>query len=125
MGDKPRAICECSIPGVGEKKGGERRIDSQVLSLNSRVQAALGMWNLKRPPPVARQEPQRSDGDTNPPTNIQPQIYPVYKKCREGSRDRGNGQAVTGPTRDPSTMGNHQSIPDTVNDAMLCLQTGV
>jgi hypothetical protein len=29
-----------------------------------------GIGNLKRPPPVARQEPQWSDGDTNPPTKL-------------------------------------------------------
>jgi hypothetical protein len=34
------------------------------------------------------------------PQNFHPKIYPVYKKFRDRgwSRDRGNGQAMTGPT---------------------------
>jgi hypothetical protein len=64
----------------------------------------LGSWNLKRPPPVARQEPQWSNRNINPPTNFWPKIYLFSKKCRDGgwSRDRGNDQAITGPTWDPS-----------------------
>jgi hypothetical protein len=33
----------------------------------------LGIWNLKRTPPVDRQEPQWTDRDTNPPTKLSTQ----------------------------------------------------
>jgi hypothetical protein len=62
----------------------------------------LEMLNLKRPPPVASQEPQWKDRDTNPSTK--PKVYPAYKKWSPGgwSRDWENGQLITGPTWDPS-----------------------
>jgi len=36
------------------------------------------------------------------------------------SRDSGNGQPVTDPTREPS----HGQASDTINDIPLCLQAG-
>jgi hypothetical protein len=79
---------------------------------------ALGICNLKRPPPVVRQESQWSNRDIKPPPkNFQ--IYAVYKKWRDRrwSRDWGNGQAITGPTWDSSH--GHTPIPDTVNNTVM------
>ena len=35
----------------------------------------VGLWNLKRPPPVVRQYPQWRDGDTNTPSKYLNQNY--------------------------------------------------
>ena len=34
------------------------------------VSHEIGVWNLERPSPVARQEPQWSNRDTNPPSKV-------------------------------------------------------
>jgi hypothetical protein len=47
------------------------------------VTHSTGTMEPVRLPPVARQEPQWSNRDTNPPTNFLPKIYPVNKKCRD------------------------------------------
>jgi hypothetical protein len=65
----------------------------------------IGDMNLKRPPPLIKQEFQWNNRDANlppTPTNVRPKIYPVYKKCRDGgwSRNWGNGQPITSPTSD-------------------------
>jgi len=43
--------------------------ESMVVTL-AVTHTVLGIWNLKRPPPVARQEPKRSNRDTNPPRKL-------------------------------------------------------
>jgi hypothetical protein len=85
----------------------------------------MGIWNLKRPPPVAMQELEWGGRDTNLHTKLSTQNLSLifHKECRHGrwSRDWRNGQ-ITGLTWDP-THG-QVSIPDTINDALLCWQTG-
>jgi hypothetical protein len=56
--------------------------------------------------------------------NFWPKICSVYKKCRDRgwNRERGNDQTMTSKTQDPSPR--QTPISDTINDTMLCLQTG-
>ena len=83
-----------------KKKHWDKGGTQESVGVTLAVSPEIGVWNLERPSPVARQEPQWSNRDTNPPTKFQPKIYPDYKKWRHGgwSRDRGNDHSITGPT---------------------------
>jgi hypothetical protein len=46
--------------------------------------------------PIAKQDSQWRDKDSNPPTNLQPKMCPAYKMGRDKeNRDGGNGQPMT------------------------------
>jgi hypothetical protein len=83
----------------------------------------LRIWNLKRPP-VARQEPQWSNRDINPPTKFSTQNL----SCLQVMQAQGRGQRLkewptkSSPTWDPS----HEkaSVCDIINDTLSCLQSG-
>jgi len=45
----------------------------------------------KWPPPIARQDSQWREKDSNPPT--EPQMCPAYKKCRDKDRTETEGTA--------------------------------
>jgi len=69
------------------------------------------IWRLKWPPPVARWNFQWREGDTNPPTNLQPQICPSYKMCRNKDRaeiEEMANQWLTQPETHP--MGERQPL---------------
>jgi hypothetical protein len=92
----------------------------------------MEIWNLKRLPPVARQEPHWKDRNIPLPpppphthTKLWSKMYPANKKCRDRrwSRDWENSQSITSTTWDLSH--GQAPIPDTSNNTLLCLQTGV
>ena len=55
---------------------------------------ALGIWNLKKLPPVVRQEPQWSDRIPTHPQNFLPKICPVYKKCKDKDVAESEGMTI-------------------------------
>ena len=105
----------CQRPGVGEI------IKNQWEGATLAVTHSIGDME----PEKARQELQWIDWDTNPPTK-HPAPNLSYLQEMQGwgrSRDWGNSLAIAGPTREPCH--GQATIPDTVNDTLLCLQTGV
>jgi len=58
--------------------------------------AEVGMWNLERPPPEARKDPQWWDRATNSPTKL---LTPNWSKGNSGTKieQRLKTQPVTGP----------------------------
>ena len=59
-------------------QGIHKSINVGVLSCDS----ALAIWSLGRLPLLARQEPQWSNSDINPPTKLLTQNFSCLKKCR-------------------------------------------
>ena len=59
-------------------QGIHKSITVGVLSCDS----ALAIWSLGRLPLLARQEPQWSNSDINPPTKLLTQNFSCLKKCR-------------------------------------------
>lgn len=91
----------------------------------SLVVAQHWIWNLKRPSPVAKQEPQWSDRN-NKPTHktCNPKFILSTRNARMGwSGDWGNGQSITSPIWLPSH--GQAPISDTVNDTLIGLQTEI
>jgi hypothetical protein len=68
----------------------------------------VGIWNLKRPPPVVTQGLQWRDGDINPPSKFFDTKLFLSKRNAEKkkwSRHWTNGWAVTSPSWDHSIVG--------------------
>ena len=66
-----------------------------------------------------------TDGKGQKPTHktLDPKMCPAYKMFKDKeSRDRWNGQPLTGLNLDPSH--GQEPISDTINDTLLCLQIG-
>jgi hypothetical protein len=75
--------------------------------------------NLKRLPPIAKQEFQQSDRNTNPPTKL-------YLLCLQEMQGGGNEAETEGMTKQQVAKSHEQAlIPDTINGTLLCLKTGV
>ena len=65
-----------------KKKHWDKGGTQESVGVTLAVSHEIGVWNLERPSPVARQEPQWSNRDTNPPSKGST-LNPVYKKCRQ------------------------------------------
>ena len=63
---------------------------------------ALGIWNLKRPPPVASQKPQWIDSRHHLTHKTFTPKFILSTRIWGWSRDWGNGQPITSPTSDSS-----------------------
>lgn len=68
---------------------------------------------------MGSQDFQWKEGDIDAPTNLQRKICPAYEVCRNKDGAETEGTANVRPTPGAST------ISDTINDALLCFQSGV
>ena len=55
----------------------------------------LGIWNLKKPPPVVRQEPWWNDKDTNPPTKLSTQNLSCLQQMQTDTGDGAETERMT------------------------------
>lgn len=53
-----------------KKKHWDKGGTQESVGVTLAVSPEIGVWNLERPSPVARQEPQWSNRDTNPPSKV-------------------------------------------------------
>lgn len=53
-----------------KKKHWDKGGTQESVEVTLAVSPEIGVWNLERPSPVARQEPQWSNRDTNPPSKV-------------------------------------------------------
>ena len=84
-----------------------------------------GDMDLKRSPPVTRQEPHWSSRDTNPPTKLLTQTLSCLQKMQRWRMEQRLREWPTNympNLRDPPN--GQAQVQDTINDTMLCLQTG-
>jgi hypothetical protein len=86
--------------------------------------STVGLWNLKRLPPVARQDLQWRDGDINPTTIL---LIPNLSCLKEMQGQRwdevwSKGQPIMCSAWNPSY--GQTPVPDIFDDTLLYLQTG-
>jgi hypothetical protein len=84
----------------------------------------VGRKNLKSPSPVERKGHQEEGWGCHPTVkNSDPELF-LSKRTARTKRHSGKGGPVTGPNWDPALKG-QAPRPDTITNAMECLQTGV
>jgi hypothetical protein len=83
-----------------------------------------GDMNLKRPPPVTRQDPQGRNRDTNPPTKCLTQNCSSLKEIQVQKMEQRMKEWPTSDYPNCDSSHGQAPIPGTITDAMLCLQTG-
>jgi hypothetical protein len=84
--------------------------------------SSRGIWILKWPLPVARQDSQRMDKDRKPCTK--PSTLPT--RCAVTKIEPNLSEWLT-KLRDCPRLGPipwARTVPDTINDTLLCFQTG-
>jgi hypothetical protein len=82
---------------------------------------ALGIWNLKRPPPVARQELQWSDRDTILPIKLSTPNLPCLQEMQAEWMEQRLREWPTDNRPNLRPMGKHQF--NTINGTLLCFRT--
>jgi hypothetical protein len=60
----------------------DRGVFQESMGMTLAETHSSGMWKLKRPPPVARQEPHWKNRDTNPPTDLLTENLPCLQEIQ-------------------------------------------